>query len=90
MSSVTRYPSLFALIFVVVGCSATSIAQEPKLIEASPEGGAILTKTTAHPRAIAQRHCAKYGKRYVLNDFERVVIAGRYEDRTYLLYFSCL
>lgn len=90
MPSVLRYAALTASIFALVGCSSPSRPPEARLIQATPEGGAILANTVGHPRAIARHHCARYGKRYVLKDFERVVLGGKFEDRNYVLYFDCL
>ena len=86
---VLRYAALIASIFAFAGCSPTARPQEPYLISATADGGAILTKNAVYPRGVASRHCAKYGKRYVLKDFERVVLAGKFEDRNYILYFDC-
>ena len=88
--SVLRYAALTALILAFVGCGTTLHPQEPKLIMGTSEGGAILTKNYAHPGAIAVRHCAKYGKQYVLKNVGRAPLAGKYEDRDYILYFDCL
>ena len=89
MHSIVKYVALSALIFAAVGCTARPHSEESKLIAATPEGGAILTKNASHPRAIAVRHCAKYGKRYALRDVGRASLAGSYEDRDYILYFDC-
>ena len=86
---------LFGLgLALLTGCVSTVPAQQvqPRLLNGSEAGGAIVSGPDMRPKRVAIAHCAQYKKHAVLRDVQRVgeSVVTKWDKRAYIVYFDCM